>query len=129
MRALNFVRRAANSTTLLRRELFNEFKSKQPIPQEVSSLLKKLGVKAKAYQTDLTQEEQVKKLVENIYTDFRSIDVLVNAAAAFKKISLEKISSVDVEFFFKVNTLSVFLCSKYSIKKYIFNSLINKNFP
>ncbi len=75
--------------------------------------LKKLNIRAEAYQADLTDEQQVKKLVERVKNDFGSIDVLVTAAAAFKKITLEKTTSEDMLFFFKVNMLSTFLCSKY----------------
>lgn len=75
--------------------------------------LKKLGVQAKSYQGDLTEEIQVKSLVRRVYENFGRIDLLINTAAAYKKIPLEKTTADDVLFFLKVNTVSQFLCAQY----------------
>jgi pteridine reductase len=76
--------------------------------------LEKKGVEARAYQADLTQEEQVRGLVKKIVDDFGKIDVLVHTAAAWKSKKFEETTTKDYEFFWRVNTLSTALCGQYA---------------
>ncbi|MEK6872123.1 MAG: SDR family oxidoreductase [Nanoarchaeota archaeon] len=93
--------------------------SHEEAAETVNALKKKYTINVAAYQANLTNEQEVKGLVQKVFDDFGSIDVLINTAAAYKKILFEKITGSDVLFFFKVNTLSTFLCSKYVGEKMI----------
>jgi len=93
--------------------------SREEAMHTAHELTEKYKVHAAVYQADLTKEDEVKGLVQKVFEDFGRIDVLVNSAAAYKKISFEDITGDDVLFFFKANTLSTFLCSQYVGKKMI----------
>ncbi len=68
------------------------------------------GGQAASFAADLTDEQQVRKLVDQVLARFGRIDVLVNAAAAWRSMPLEKVTATDVRGFFETNTLGTFLC-------------------
>jgi pteridine reductase len=70
------------------------------------------GVEAIALPADLTDEKQVSSLVGETLKRFGRLDVLVNAAAAWKSKRLEDVSAADVRHYFETNTLGTFLCSQ-----------------
>jgi pteridine reductase len=70
------------------------------------------GVEAVAVQADLTDEQSVKRLIEQTLARFGRIDVLVNCAAEWKRKRLEEVTAADVRHAFEANTLGTFLCSQ-----------------
>lgn len=70
------------------------------------------GIDAVALQADLTDEGSVHRLFDQVLVRFGRIDVLVNAAAAWRRKPLEAVTAVDVRHYFETNTLSTFLCSQ-----------------
>jgi pteridine reductase len=72
------------------------------------------GVSAAAFGADLTDEESVRKLIAGVLERFGRLDVLVNAAAAWKRKKLEDVTAADVRLFFETNTLGTFLCSQHA---------------
>ncbi|HEY2881408.1 MAG TPA: SDR family oxidoreductase [Pirellulales bacterium] len=72
--------------------------------------LRKAGVEAEAFGADLTDEAAVKSLVEKVRARFGQIDVLVNAAAVWKRKRLEEVLAADVRSHLETNTLAAFLC-------------------
>lgn len=70
------------------------------------------GVEAIGVQADLTDEQAVRRLIEQTLTHFGRLDVLVNCAAAWRSKRLEDITAADVRHFFETNTLGTFLCSQ-----------------
>jgi pteridine reductase len=70
------------------------------------------GVQAVALQADLTDEEAVQTLIRQTLESFGRLDVLVNAAAAWKSKRLEEVTAADVRFYFETNTLATFLCTQ-----------------
>ena len=76
--------------------------------------LEQLGVRAKAFQADVTEEGDVRKLVQDVTDVFGSIDVLVNTSSIWRSIELERVTSNDVLDSFKVNTLGTFLCCQHA---------------
>lgn len=67
------------------------------------------GITADAFHADLSQEADVRSLVEQTLARFGRIDVLVNCAAAWKPRPLEQVTAADVGRFWEANTLSTFL--------------------
>ncbi|MFO0814261.1 MAG: SDR family oxidoreductase [Gemmatales bacterium] len=63
-------------------------------------------------QADLTNEQQVSRLVDQVLTQHGKIDVLVNAAAIWSSKRLENVQAADVIRNFEANTLGTFLCSQ-----------------
>jgi pteridine reductase len=70
------------------------------------------GIEAVAMQADLTDEKAARSLVERTLERFGRIDVLVNAAAAWRSKKLEDVTAADVRHYFETNTLSTFLCTQ-----------------
>ena len=50
-----------------------------------NSLVKKYGIKAKSYITDISNLQEVKKLAKNVLRDFKKVDGLINNAAFTSK--------------------------------------------
>lgn len=72
------------------------------------------GVEVVALQADLSNETQVRQLVQSALEHFGRLDVLVNCAAVWQPKRLEDISAADVRLHFEANTLGTFLCCKYA---------------
>lgn len=80
--------------------------------EETVDALRQLGVKAHGFQADLTQEAEVKSMMAAVLKQFGRIDVVINAAAAWRSKPLEEVDAEDVRHYFETNTLSTFLCSQ-----------------
>jgi pteridine reductase len=81
---------------------------------ESAEAFRRRGVEVMAVQADLADEAAVRMLVETTLTQFGRIDVLVNAAAVWKRKRLEDVTAADVRFFFETNTLGTFLCCQHA---------------
>jgi pteridine reductase len=81
---------------------------------EAAASFQQRGVEVIAVQADLTDERAVRALVDQTLAHFGRIDVLVNAAAAWKSKRLEDVTAADVRFYFETNTLGTFLCSQHA---------------
>jgi len=71
------------------------------------------GVEAESFRADLSDEEAVRGLVQNVIARFGRIDVLVNCAAAWKSKRFEDATAADVRGFFETNTLGTFLACQH----------------
>ncbi len=71
--------------------------------------LRTQGIDAQAFAADLSDEQQVHTLVQQVQQAFGQIDVLVNAAAIWERKSLEQVTADDVRRHFDTNTLGTFL--------------------
>lgn len=72
--------------------------------------LKTLGVRAAAFQADMSEPIDVERMFQKTLTSFGRLDVLVTAAAVWEQIKLEDITAEDVRRQFDINTLGTFLC-------------------
>jgi pteridine reductase len=70
------------------------------------------GVDTIALQADLTDERSTQALIDQALARFGRLDVVVNAAAVWRRTKLEEITAADVRAFFETNTLGTFLCSQ-----------------
>lgn len=79
------------------------------------------------YKADLTKEEEITKMVENIKTDYFSLDVLVNNAAICKDTDLMLKDKKDFLEVMDVNLIAPFLLSKqlYPLLKDAGGTIIN----
>lgn len=68
------------------------------------------GAKALVVQADVSDEQQVREMVERVNAHFGRIDALVNCAAVWQPKPLEQVTAADVRHNFDVNTLGTFLC-------------------
>ncbi len=74
------------------------------------SALRQQGIAAQAFQADISQEDEVDRLFEQVEKDFGRLDVLVTAAALWQSKPLEEVTAADVRRHFEINTLGTFLC-------------------
>jgi pteridine reductase len=88
------------------------YRSSATEAEETGALLRQLGVHAQTFQADLTDENAVQVMIAAVLKRFGKLDVLVNAAAAWKSKSLETVTASDVRHYFDTNTLGTFLCSQ-----------------
>jgi len=76
--------------------------------------LQKLGVRAHAFQADLTNADAVRGLIEAVVERFDRLDVLVNCAAIWERKPLEDVRVEDVKKHFDTNALGTFLCCQHA---------------
>jgi pteridine reductase len=68
------------------------------------------GIQAVALSADLTDEADVRQLVEATLARFGRLDVLANCAAIWRSKRLEEVTAADVRNYLETNTLATFLC-------------------
>ncbi|PWZ00911.1 putative NADP-dependent mannitol dehydrogenase [Testicularia cyperi] len=82
--------------------------------EKAEQLAKQHGIRAKAYQCEVSDVEQVKTIINTIVTDFGSLDVFVaNAGMAISKPILEQ-TVEEYKRQMEVNVDGVFYCAKYA---------------
>src|SRR5262249_52967550 len=80
--------------------------------EETVASLTGRGVEAIGVPADLTDEQAVRQMVEQVLAKFGRIDVLVNCAAVWKSKPFEEVTAADVRMHFEINALGTFLCSQ-----------------
>ena len=73
---------------------------------------KELGIEAKGYVADVTDEEAVKDLVAKIEKDLGTIDILVNNAGIIKRIPMVEMSAAEFRQVIDVDLNAPFIVSK-----------------
>lgn len=73
---------------------------------------KELGIDAKGYLCDVTNEEDVKAMVADIEKTVGSIDILVNNAGIIKRIPMEEMTAEDFRRVVDVDLIGPFICAK-----------------
>lgn len=87
--------------------------------EEVVDNIKKLGVDACAFQCDVANPDDVKRLADGVVKRWGKIDILVNNAGMTHGSSAEELSFDDWKRMIDVNLTGVFLCSQAAGKKMI----------
>ena len=82
---------------------------------------KKIGITAKGYVCDVTKEDQVKAMVEDIVKTYGHLDILVNNAGIIKRIPMTDMAAEDFRKVVDVDLIAPFIVSKavipYMIKE------------
>ena len=91
---------------------------KQEADDTVSKLVQK-GWKATAVQADVSNEDDVKKMVEQTVATYGAVDILVNNAGIYPSIPVMQMTLPDFEKVLSVNLKGVFLCTKYTAEQMI----------
>jgi len=86
---------------------------------DTATKLTEKGWKAKGIQTDVSNEEDVKKMVEQTIADFDSVDILVNNAGIYPSIPVHQMTLADFDKVLSVNLKGVFLTTKYTSEQMI----------
>jgi 3-oxoacyl-[acyl-carrier protein] reductase len=88
---------------------------------ELNKEVSKYNVRSLVVKCDVSNEEEVKSMVEEIHSKLGSVDILVNNAAVNYNDFFYKKSAQDFKRTMDVNVLGVFLVSKYVSKDMINN--------
>ena len=73
---------------------------------------KELGIDAKGYLCDVTDEEAVKAMVADIEKTVGTIDILVNNAGIIKRIPMEQMAVEDFRRVIDVDLVAPYICAK-----------------
>lgn len=85
-------------------------------PENTESIIKEINnpaLKLRSYKTDITSEEEVAALIQNVKEDFGSIDILINNAGLSINAMSWKLKLEDWNKVINVNLTGPFLCTKY----------------
>ncbi|HAZ18580.1 MAG TPA: beta-ketoacyl-ACP reductase [Clostridiales bacterium] len=85
----------------------------QEAAEKVATEAESMGVKAVCYQCDVADDEQSKKICEQIVTDFGAVDILVNNAGITKDNLLLRMSEQDFDSVIQVNLKGAFHFMKH----------------
>lgn len=77
------------------------------------------GWKAEAVRADVSNEDDVRKMVEKAVDAFGGVDILVNNAGIYPSVPVINMSAADFEKVIAVNLKSVFLCTKKAAEQMI----------
>jgi NAD(P)-dependent dehydrogenase (short-subunit alcohol dehydrogenase family) len=78
--------------------------------------IRKYGKEALLIATDISKEENCKKIIDQTLNKFHKIDILVNnAAVQYVQHDIEDISAEQLEYTFRVNIFSQFYLSKFAV--------------
>ena len=76
--------------------------------------IRKLGRRAQAFQADLREVSSIQRMVDEIYSSFGEIDVLVNNAAVFFKTPFDAVSEQDWDVTINSNLKGPFFLSVFA---------------
>lgn len=73
---------------------------------------KKLGIDAKGYICDVTHEDEVIRMVEDIKNELGTVDILVNNAGIIKRIPMTEMAATDFRQVVDIDLVGPFICAK-----------------
>lgn len=82
------------------------------------------GGVAIALQADVSKEDQVQAMFQEMYEQFGTIDILVNNAGLQKDSSIEHMTLADWQLVIDVNLTGQFLCAREAIKEFLRRGIV-----
>ena len=89
--------------------IFNDIK--QELVDKGLAAYKAEGIDAAGYVCDVTKEDQVKALVEQIHKEVGQIDILVNNAGIIKRIPMHEMKRAEFQQVIDIDLVGPFICS------------------
>jgi NAD(P)-dependent dehydrogenase (short-subunit alcohol dehydrogenase family) len=90
------------------------FRSSEREAMETVATLQTMGVSALPFCADLTDETQVRKLMDDIAQTFGRLDILVASAATFERTPFDQLTAEQWRTMLDTNLTGVFLCCRYA---------------
>ncbi|MFO8009262.1 MAG: SDR family oxidoreductase [Dehalococcoidia bacterium] len=84
--------------------------------EAVANQIEAEGGRALAAFTDVTDSEQVREMIARTIEEFGTIDILVNAAANYRDMSILKMKETDFHEIVDVCLYGTFYCTKYAVE-------------
>lgn len=92
--------------------------------EAVVAEIQQAGGEAIALQADVSQEDQVLGMFQQLYDAFGTIDILVNNAGLQRDRNLVDMSLADWNFVIGVNLTGQFLCAREAVKEFLRRGLV-----
>lgn len=99
----------------------NDISSQEELLKATKEEIEKTGVKVNYYLADVSNFEEVQKMIEKIIEDFGRLDILVNNAGIIKDRTLAKMTLEEWKKVIDVNLNGVFNCTKAALPYIIAN--------
>jgi glucose 1-dehydrogenase len=96
-------------------------------PENADAVVKQIennGGKAIAIKADVSNEEEVKAMFQQMIEKFGTIDILVNNAGIQKDSPLESMSLADWQLVINVNLTGQFLCAREAVKEFLKRGIV-----
>ncbi len=93
---------------------------------EVVNQIKNDGGNAVAIRADVSNEQQVQSMFQQMYDTYGTIDILVNNAGIQKDSPLESMSLADWQLVLNVNLTGQFLCAREAVKEFLKRGIIKE---
>lgn len=98
--------------------------TKPEMAQEVVDEIKSSGGNAIALAADVSKEDQVQAMFQEMYKEFGTIDILVNNAGLQKDSPFENMSLADWQLVIDVNLTGQFLCAREATREFLKRGII-----
>lgn len=88
------------------------YHSSQKEAEQTAQEIRKQKVNCEIFSADLEAPTETEKLFSDVFKKFPQLDVLINSASIFEKISIPKSTAADFERHFRINFLAPYLLSQ-----------------
>lgn len=97
-------------------------------PEDADAVVKKIesnGGTAVAIKADVSKEDEVQSMFQQMFAKFGTIDILVNNAGVQKDSPLESMSIADWQLVINVNLTGQFLCAREAVKEFLKRGIVS----
>lgn len=98
-------------------------------PETADEVVKQIvnnGGNAIAVKADVSKEDEVQAMFQQMYKKYGTIDILVNNAGLQKDSPLESMSLADWELVINVNLTGQFLCTREAVKEFLRRGIVSE---
>jgi glucose 1-dehydrogenase len=98
-------------------------------PETAGDVVKQIennGGNAIAIKADVSKEDEVQAMFQQMYDKYGTIDILVNNAGLQKDSSLESMSLADWQLVIDVNLTGQFLCTREAVKEFLRRGIVKE---
>ena len=98
-------------------------------PEAADEVVKQIvnnGGNAIAVKADVSKEDEVQAMFQQMYKKYGTIDILVNNAGLQKDSPLESMSLADWELVINVNLTGQFLCTREAVKEFLRRGIVSE---
>lgn len=96
-------------------------------PENADAVIKQIesnGGTAVAIKADVSKEDEVQSMFQQMYEKFGTIDILVNNAGLQKDSAFESMSLADWQLVINVNLTGQFLCAREAVKEFLKRGIV-----
>jgi glucose 1-dehydrogenase len=94
------------------------YRSGEEQANEVVEKIKRFGPQAYAYQADVSQEDQIIAMFQQMFHDFGTIDILINNAGLQKDAPFDEMTLQEWNQVISVNLTGQFLCAREAVREF-----------